>query len=88
MATLYTNGQIALPEQLCQRLGIQDGDALDVSEEAGGILLRPVLPVDHLKKFEARIITDPVTGLPVLDAGPEAPVLTSEMVAEMLKDFP
>jgi len=87
MATLYTNGQIALPAQLCQRLGIHDGDALDVSEEAGGILLRP-LAAAPLPKYEARIITDPITGLPVITLGPDAPVLTSEQVAEMLKDFP
>jgi AbrB family looped-hinge helix DNA binding protein len=86
MATLYTNGQIALPEQLCQRLGIQDGDALDVSEETGRIVLTPMSP--PAPKYEARIMTDPITGLPVITLGPDAPVLTSEQVAEMLKDFP
>ncbi len=87
MATLYTNGQIAPPEQLCQRLGIQDGDALDVSEETGRIVLTPLAAAPP-PKYEARIITDPITGLPVITLGPDAPVLTSEQVAEMLKDFP
>ncbi len=31
---------------------------------------------------------DPITGFPVIDAGPDAPILTSEMVRELLKDFP
>ena len=40
------------------------------------------------KHFAARIIEDPITGFPVLYAGPDAPVLTSEMVRELLVDFP
>jgi hypothetical protein len=31
---------------------------------------------------------DPISGTPVLDAGPDAPVLTSEQVKEILADFP
>jgi hypothetical protein len=31
-----------------------------------------------------RILVDPITGLPVLSAGPDAPVLTSEEVNEIL----
>lgn len=37
---------------------------------------------------KTRIIDHPLTGYPVLDSGPDAPVLTSEMVAELLSDFP
>ena len=40
------------------------------------------------RKFKARIIKDPVTGYPVLSAGPDAPILTSAEVAEILADFP
>ena len=40
------------------------------------------------KPRKARIIEDPVLGLPVLDVGEDAPILTSEMVREMLADFP
>jgi hypothetical protein len=35
-----------------------------------------------------RIIADPVTGLPVLSAGPSAPLLSSEEVEEILADIP
>jgi hypothetical protein len=45
----------------------------------GHIVLTPQRPVRH----EAKIVIDPITGLPVLTAGPGAPVLTSEEVAEM-----
>lgn len=39
-------------------------------------------------KPEGRIIVDPISGLTVLDAGADAPILTSEYVRELLKDFP
>ena len=38
-------------------------------------------------RFNLKIITDPSTGLPVLDAGPNAPTLTSTEVEEILIDF-
>jgi hypothetical protein len=39
-------------------------------------------------RFRARILEGPITGLPVLDVGPNAPTLTSEEVAELLATFP
>jgi hypothetical protein len=35
-----------------------------------------------------KIVIDPITGWPALTAGPDAPVLTSEMVRELQDDFP
>jgi AbrB family looped-hinge helix DNA binding protein len=79
-----TKGQIVLPAPLRHRLGIRAGDTLDVAVEKDRI----VLTAPKRKRFKARIIADPITGLPVLYAGPDAPILTSEMVREMLSDFP
>ena len=79
-----TKGQIVIPGPVRRRLGIRAGDSLDVSVEQGRI----VLTAPERKHFTARIIEDPVTGFPVLYAGPDAPVLTSEMVRELLVDFP
>ncbi len=79
-----TKGQIVIPGPLRRRLGIRAGDPLDAQIEAGRIVLTP----QKKPSFEARIIEDPVTGFPVLYAGPDAPVLTSEMVRELLVDFP
>jgi len=73
-------GEIVLPGALSEQLG----DRLDAAFEGGRI----VLSQKEKPHFEARIIEDPLTGLPVLDFGPGAPILTSEMVAEMLVDFP
>jgi AbrB family looped-hinge helix DNA binding protein len=79
-----TKGQIVLPAPLRHRLGIRAGDTLDIGVEKDRI----VLTTPKRKHFKARIIEDPITGLPVLYAGPDAPVLTSEMVRELLADFP
>jgi len=79
-----TKGQVVLPASLRQKLGISAGDPLDISVEQGRI----VLTAPRKKKYEARIIDDPITGFPVIDVGPDAPILTSEMVRELLVDFP
>jgi len=79
-----TKGQVVLPSRLRERLGLKPGDALDVKVEDGNIVLTP----RRRRRRKARIIIDPITGLPVLTAGPGAPVLTHEQVKEMLADFP
>jgi hypothetical protein len=40
------------------------------------------------KPRKSRIVMDEELGLPVLDAGPDAPMLTNEIVREILADFP
>ena len=79
-----TKGQIVIPQPLRNRLGIRAGDSLDIAIEKDRI----VLTVPVRKHFTPRIIEDPITGLPVLYANPDAPVLTSDMVRELLADFP
>jgi len=79
-----TKGQIVLPEPLRQKLDIRAGDSLEISVEKDRIVLtRAGKP-----KYHARMVQDPVTGFTAIDLGPDAPVLTSEMVRELLKDFP
>jgi len=79
-----TKGQIVLPGPLRRRLHIRAGDSLDISVEDDRI----VLTSPKRKHSKARIIEDPITGLPVIDVGSDAPVLTSKMVRELLVDFP
>jgi len=79
-----TKGQIVLPAPLRRKLGISPGDSLHITVEHDQI----VLTAPKRKNFKARIIEDPITGLPVIDVGPDAPVLTSEMVRDLLVDFP
>jgi AbrB family looped-hinge helix DNA binding protein len=79
-----SKGQVVLPGPLRRKLGILAGDPLDANIEAGRIVLTPRKKRPH----NVRIITDPVTGLPVLSAGTDAPVLSSKEVAEILANFP
>jgi AbrB family looped-hinge helix DNA binding protein len=79
-----TKGQIVLPGPIRRKLGIRAGDPLDAGIEDGRIVLTP----RRKKSLQAKIVEDPVTGFPVLYAGPDAPVLTSEQVQELLTDFP
>ena len=79
-----TKGQVVLPGPLRRMLGIRAGDSLDVNADAGRIVLTPRKRRRPALKIEA----DPITGLPVLTAGPEAPELTSREVEEILVNFP
>ena len=79
-----TKGQVVLPAAIRHTLGINAGDPLEISVEQDRI----VLTTTPKPKYEARIVKDPITGFPAIDVGPDAPVLTSEMVRELLVDFP
>jgi hypothetical protein len=57
---------------------------LDANVESGRILLTPRTK----RQYRVRFVTDPITGLPALSAGPNAPTLTSEEVEEILESFP
>jgi AbrB family looped-hinge helix DNA binding protein len=79
-----TKGQVVLPSRIRRKLGLQPGDSLDAELEGERIVLIPRRP----RRAKARIVEDPVTGLPVLTAGADAAKLTSEQVREILADFP
>lgn len=79
-----TKGQIVLPAPVRRRLGIRAGDPLDISVDEDRIVLTQA----SKPKYEARMVVDPVTGFTAIDLGPDAPILTSEMVRELLTDFP
>jgi AbrB family looped-hinge helix DNA binding protein len=77
-------GQVVIPASLRRRLGIKSGDKLKAEVKNGDIVLSP----QRQPKFKTQLITSPITGLPVLTSGLDAPVLTNEMVEEILADFP
>jgi AbrB family looped-hinge helix DNA binding protein len=79
-----TKGQIVIPGPLRRRLDIRAGDSLDISVERDRIVLTQA----SKPKYEAHLVEDPVTGFLAIDLGPDAPTLTSEMVRELLTDFP
>lgn len=81
---LSTKGQVVLPGAIRRQLGLQPGDSLDAKVRAGRVVLR-------LRKTRSRkvsILIDRITGLPVLTAGPGAPLLSSKQVREILAEFP
>ena len=79
-----TKGQVVLPGALRRRLDIRPGDPLDANIENGRIVLTPHKKRSHRVKF----VIDPVTGLPALSAGANAPALSSKEVDEILTNFP
>lgn len=81
---LSTKGQIVLPGPIRRTLGLQPGDALDAQVQGGRVLLTP----QRTRSRKAKILVDPITGLPVLSAGPDAPLLTSGQVREILDVCP
>jgi AbrB family looped-hinge helix DNA binding protein len=81
---LSTKGQLVLPSILRRKLGLDPGDTLNVTAEAGRLILVP----DKTFSPKCRIVTDPITGLPVLTVGSDAPRLTSKQVREALDEFP
>lgn len=81
-----TKRQLVVPSTLVRKLALRAGDPVEAKVEGGRIVLTP--QPRRKRKFTARIIKDPITGLPVLDTGPDAPILTNEIVAEILADFP
>jgi AbrB family looped-hinge helix DNA binding protein len=84
LTTVSTKGQVVVPGPIRRKLGLQPGDSLEATVEGQHIVLTPRKP----RSRQARIIRDPVTGLPVLTAGPKASKLTSAAVREILADFP
>ena len=79
-----SRGQVVLPRPIRHRLGIRAGDSLNANIEAGRIVLTPLRKRLH----RVSIIADPITGLPVLSAGLDAPVLSSKEVEDILVNFP
>ena len=79
-----TKGQVVLPQAIRKRMNLRAGDSLEARIEGERIVLIP----KKKRSRKGRIIKDPLTGLPVLTAGQDAPKLTSKQVAEILVDFP
>lgn len=84
LTTVSTKGQVVVPRKIRRKLGLQPGDSLEARIEGQHIVLTP----HKVRPRKPRIIRDPLTGLPILTAGPKAPRLTSAEVREILADFP
>jgi bifunctional DNA-binding transcriptional regulator/antitoxin component of YhaV-PrlF toxin-antitoxin module len=67
-----------------RKLGLRTGDPLDAKVEGGRIVLTP----RRTRSRKVSILRDPITGLPVLSGGPDAPALISKQVQEILSEYP
>ncbi len=81
---ISSKGQVVLPASFRRKLDLRAGDPMEARIDGASIVLTP----QHKRAGEARIITDPMTGFPVLDVEGDVPILTSEAVEEILADFP
>jgi AbrB family looped-hinge helix DNA binding protein len=75
---LSTKGQIVLPGPLRRKLGLETGDRLDAKLEGGRLVFVP----RRKRPRKGAVLTDRITGLPVLTAGAGAGRLTSKQVRE------
>jgi AbrB family looped-hinge helix DNA binding protein len=82
--TISTKGQVVVLSSIRRKLGLHPGDSLEAKLEGEQIVLTP----RRTRPRVARIIRDPLTGLPALTAGSKAPKLSSAQVRELLADFP
>jgi AbrB family looped-hinge helix DNA binding protein len=82
--TVSSKGQVVLPVSVRNKLRIKAGDQLEVLLEGDDIKLRP----SKRAKRKGRIVKNPITGLPCVTFGPGAPIITNEIVAKLLEDFP
>ena len=85
---LSSKGQVVLPARLRRKLALQAGDDLEIHLESTSEGERIVITRKKMRRRKRKIGKDPITGWPVLLAPPGTPPLTSEMVKEMLADFP
>jgi AbrB family looped-hinge helix DNA binding protein len=81
---ISSKGQVVLPVAVRNRLLLKPGDPLEIFLEGDRIVLTSA----KRKKRKGRIVKNPITGLPAVTFGPGAPVITNEMVAKLLEDFP
>lgn len=81
---LSTKGQVVLPGPVRRKLGLRPGDVLEAKVTGASVVLTP----HHRVSRKAKIVTDPITGLPVLSVDSNAPQLTSAEVDEILSNFP
>ena len=79
--TVSRNGSAFIPKRVLEKFGIHPGAKLDLGTNAGNFVL---CPRRKRRRYLARIVDDPVTGIPSLHAGPTAPILTHQMVKDIL----
>jgi len=85
---ISSRGQIPLSASIRGKMALKVGDTVEVTvqhlAEGAQIVIKP----RHRLRRKMKIITDPLTGWPVIKSPPGVPPLTNERVKELLSDFP
>jgi len=85
MQMLVSNdGKFLVPKEPLDLLGFGPGDVVEVKVQ----FARNGTAQSVKEPYAGKLVEDTITGLPVIDFGPDAPILTHEQVREMLADFP
>jgi len=75
--TLSSKGQLVVPREIRQRLGLSPGDKLDCEIQGDAL----VIQASKKQRATAKLAKD---GLPVLSAPKDAPKMTPELVRSLL----
>ncbi|MEO7701245.1 MAG: AbrB/MazE/SpoVT family DNA-binding domain-containing protein [Opitutus sp.] len=82
--TLSSKGQIVLPREIRQKLGLRAGTKFSPRIVNGSVVLTPKTP----PVGKPRLIRDSTTGLTVTKAPENGVTITSQAVRAILADFP
>jgi AbrB family looped-hinge helix DNA binding protein len=82
--TLSSKGQVVLPRLVRSKLHLAPGAKLFCEIKGDSVVLTP----EHPQQWTREYVTDPLTGLRVTKASIDSEPVTTEMVKELLADFP
>jgi AbrB family looped-hinge helix DNA binding protein len=82
--TLSSKGQVVLPRLVRSRLHLAPGTRFLCEIRGDSVVLTPEHPVHPVREH----VTDSLTGLRVTKAYPNAEPVTSDMIQELLEDYP
>jgi AbrB family looped-hinge helix DNA binding protein len=84
MTTLSSKGQVVLPRLVRSQLQLSPGTKLSCEVSGDSIILTPTPSPSRQRVY----VTDPTTGLRVTKAAENVEAVTSEMIKNLLEDYP
>ena len=84
ITTLSSKGQVVLPRVARAKLQLLPGTKFECTIHGDSIVLTP----QNIRKSSPELITDELTGLTVTQSPSAIGVVTSELVRDLLIDFP
>ena len=85
ITTMSTKGQIVVPKEIRDRVGIDAGDKIEISLDGQIVQLRKL---GQPERQRLKIKFDKQTGFPHFVVPKDAPPITDEWVKQQLSEFP